>query len=203
MSMRKCERLNQNEPGQVAPEDALSEPHAPEMVTSAQLTYQLLCTIRQFNIFDEKAHYFGGDQPLYTAEIHVLSCIGGRRGLCASDVAREMGVTRGAVSQILKKLEKKGYLVKEADPGNKLRFLLGLSEKGIRAYRKHLEYHRYLDAMIGELTGQSDGRSRDIIYDFLSSLEKRLLPVSATDGIKSGMVPDEEEMKRQLEEETG
>lgn len=166
-------------------------------IACEQLTYQLLCTIRQFNIFDDEAHYFGGSQPLYTSEIHVIDYIGGREGLCASDIAREMGVTRGAVSQILKKLEKKGYLIRKADPDNKLRFNLELSEKGRMAYNKHQEYHGYLEAMIDELTENSGSGEREIIYDFLARLEKRLLPVSPEDGVKSGLVPNQEEMHRQ------
>lgn len=168
-------------------------------ITCEELTYQLLCTIRQFNIFDDEAHYFGGSQPLYTSEIHVIDYIGSREGLCASDIAREMGVTRGAISQILKKLEKKGYLTKTADPDNKLRFNLGLSDLGRQAYEKHQEYHGYLEAMIDELTECSDSGERRIIYDFLARLEKRLLPVSSEDGVKSGLVPDREEMHRQRE----
>lgn len=170
-------------------------------ITSEQLTYQLLCTVRQFNIFDEEAHYFGGDQPLYTAEIHVIGCIGTDQGLCASDIARKLGVTRGAVSQILKKLEKKGYLLRTADPDNKLRFILSLSEKGMKAYGMHLEYHRYLESVITELTKEDDAVSRDAVYDFLSRLERRLICVSREDGVKSGLVPDENEMRRQLKEE--
>lgn len=165
-------------------------------ITSEELTYQLLCTIRQFNIFDDEAHYFGGEQPLYTSEIHVLSCIGDNVGFCASDIARTLGVTRGAISQMLKKLEKKGYLTREADPDNKLRFILGLSAKGVKAYEKHLEYHSYLESMIRELTSDAKGGEREIICCFLARLEKRLLPESGEDGVKSGLLPGREEMRQ-------
>lgn len=165
-------------------------------ITSQDLTYQLLCTIRQFNIFDEKAHYFGGEQPLYTSEIHVLSCIGDNGGFCASDIARTLGVTRGAISQMLRKLEKKGYLTREADPDNKLRFILGLSPKGVKAYEKHLEYHAYLENMIRELTDGAGDGEREAICGFLASLENRLLPESGEDGVKSGLLPERDVARR-------
>ena len=71
----------------------------------------------------------------------------------------------------------------------------------MKAYGMHLEYHRYLESVITELTKEDDAASRDAVYDFLSRLERRLICVSREDGVKSGLVPDENEMRRQLKEE--
>lgn len=58
---------------------------------------------------DQMPKQFGTGRDLSHTEIHLIEIIGDNKDLGVTDIARLIGVTKGAVSQTLKRLEKKGW----------------------------------------------------------------------------------------------
>ncbi|QIB67803.1 MarR family transcriptional regulator [Aminipila butyrica] len=119
---------------------------------------------------DKKSRCFGTDVPIYYSEIHVIMAIAEHPGIHVGGLADILGVTKGAVSEILKKLEKKALVIKEIDELNLSRYSLSLTEKGKTAHNSHLEYHSILNRMVEEELQNASEHDLAFLSDFLSSM---------------------------------
>ncbi len=82
-----------------------------------------------------------GTGELYTfVEVHTVTLIEDNPGITGSEIAERNCRTKGAVSQILSKLESKDLIRRERDPNNGRRSHLYVTEKGLALSRKHKEY---------------------------------------------------------------
>lgn len=84
---------------------------------------------------------FGTGVPLHRVEIHTVAAIGDVRGINLTKLAERMGVTKGAASQVVARLVKKG-LVRRARPEDDAReTLLELTDLGWTGHRNHEQFH--------------------------------------------------------------
>ncbi|MDH3890483.1 MAG: MarR family transcriptional regulator [candidate division Zixibacteria bacterium] len=74
----------------------------------------------------------------FPSEIHLMLVIRDKTATNATRIAEQLGVTKGAVSQTLSRLEKKGVLLKSKDPYNKNELTLTFTPAGTKA----LEHYR-------------------------------------------------------------
>ena len=122
---------------------------------------------------------FGTDELLTSTEIHLVEVIGDDgETLSVTDLAGVLDVTKGAVSQILKKLEKKGLTTKRADPENSSRSIVGLTAKGKTAFYAHQHWHETMDGGFKEYFNNLSQDRIDFIVEFLEKFEvfiKRIL----------------------------
>ncbi|WP_415712765.1 MarR family winged helix-turn-helix transcriptional regulator [Maridesulfovibrio sp.] len=95
----------------------------------------------KYNMVERRAFDFGIGIELYPSEIHTLSTVDQLGGCGVTELARESGVTKGATSQLVSKLVKKGLMVKEPDPENGSKVILRLTELGKRASDNHYKFH--------------------------------------------------------------
>ena len=122
---------------------------------------------------------FGTDELLTSTEIHLVEVIGDDgETLSVTDLAGVLDVTKGAVSQILKKLERKGLTTKRADPENGSRSIVGLTAKGKTAFYAHQHWHETMDGGFKEYFNNLSQDRIDFIVEFLEKFEvfiKRIL----------------------------
>lgn len=85
-------------------------------------------------------HDYGTGDVYTVVEVHTLKYIADNHGITVTQLARDNGKTKGAVSQILKKLENKGLVFRVADPENDKRNHLFLTEKGKQLDEAHRNY---------------------------------------------------------------
>ncbi len=78
---------------------------------------------------------------LYSSEIHLIAMAGMYPGSNLSTIASQLGVTKGAVSQIVSRLEQKGYITRSREEGDSRNFSLVLTEKGNNALLWHQGLH--------------------------------------------------------------
>ena len=76
-----------------------------------------------------------------TREVHTIQAIGERDEMSVTDVAAHFGVTKSAASQIISRLEKKGFLEKMQLPHNNKELRLSLTDLGWRAFEAHERFH--------------------------------------------------------------
>ncbi|WP_321404826.1 MarR family transcriptional regulator [Maridesulfovibrio sp.] len=95
----------------------------------------------KYNMVERRAFDFGIGIELYPSEIHTLSTVDQLGGCGVTELARESGVTKGATSQLVSKLVKKGLMVKKPDPENGSKVILRLTELGKRASDNHYKFH--------------------------------------------------------------
>ncbi|WP_421900888.1 MarR family winged helix-turn-helix transcriptional regulator [Maridesulfovibrio sp.] len=95
----------------------------------------------KYNMVERRAFDFGVGIKLYPSEVHTLSAVDKLGDCGVTDLARESGVTKGATSQLVSKLVKKGLMFKEADPENGSKVILRLTELGKTASDNHYKFH--------------------------------------------------------------
>ena len=139
-----------------------------------RISYSLLRVVYKFFEIDKKTRYYGTDVPLFPSEIHMINKIKQNEGIHVTGLANILKVTKGAVSQIIMKLEKKGLILKEKDINNQSKLVLKLTSKGETAYNTHIKFHEQIDDMVNEIV--KDGSKEEVKFfkDVLTTLEEKL-----------------------------
>ena len=115
---------------------------------------------------------FGTEEPLSSREIHIIEMNGDSdETLSVTDLARLLGITKGAVSQNLKKMEKKGLITKIPDPGNSSRSIVKLTSKGKTAYYAHRHWHETMDGGFKDYFMDLEEEKIDFLLDFINKVE--------------------------------
>ena len=127
-----------------------------------------------FERIKREIKHFGTDQYLHGAEIGMIAAIHEDEGIHVTGLAQKMGITKGAVSQTLKKLERKGMIVKETDELNQSRLVLRLTEKGMVACRNHEQMHQKFKEAVTDLLKSAGNDRLDFLTDFLSAFARGL-----------------------------
>lgn len=123
---------------------------------------------------DKKTRYYGTDVQIYHSEIHVIKAIAEHPGIHVGGLADVLGVTKGAVSEILKKLERKALVKKEVDALNLSRYSLSLTEKGKKAHKNHMYYHDVLNGMVEEELQNATEVELEFLLSFFSAMISRI-----------------------------
>jgi DNA-binding MarR family transcriptional regulator len=119
----------------------------------------------------KRSRRYGIAEKLYPAEIHTLMAIGNSENVHVSELARLQGVTRGAVSQMIERLNKKGLIEKHVDPANATRVLLNLTDKGKMAFDAHERFHQETDAPLFDYIERLSEKEYAFAQKFLGKLE--------------------------------
>ncbi|GGD49803.1 MarR family winged helix-turn-helix transcriptional regulator [Paenibacillus nasutitermitis] len=143
-------------------------------ISKENISDTLLDVIHTFSKVDRKNKDYGIGEPLYHSEIHTLNEIKEHEGIHITALAEHCGVTKGAVSQVLKKLEQKGLITKEKDIRNQSRIILKVTAKGETAYAHHLEYHNKFKKMVVEILQDVPVDKVTFAKDFLTKIEEKL-----------------------------
>jgi len=88
---------------------------------------------------------FGTDDILYASEIHMIDVIGRYPGIYVTEIANKLGITKGAVPKMIRKLLQKEMIYRYQAMDNKKMVLFELTEKGHVAFQIHAEFHQKMD----------------------------------------------------------
>lgn len=91
----------------------------------------------QFKQLEKQPYTFGPAGALTPSEIHTIDAIGCDGRLPMGELAARLGVTKGAVSQLIKRLEQKDCVQRESHPEDSRIILVSLTGIGRTAYRIH------------------------------------------------------------------
>lgn len=139
-----------------------------------KISYALIRLVTKIYQMECKVRKYGTDVSLHEAEIHMIKAIKQSEGIHVTGLAEQLGVTKGAVSQIIAKLDKKGMIIKNKDKSNLSRLVLGLSQKGETAYIHHEKLHSKFNKLVDDILNDSDDKEKNFILQFFSKLEKNM-----------------------------
>lgn len=142
-----------------------------ETISAYALLGRFARLVKLWQQVEKRPRRFGIDEDLHSSEIHMIESIGENNAVCVSDMARLLGVTKGAVSQTVKKLERKGLLTKYPDPGNSSRVMLELTAKGKIAFYAHVHWHETMDGGFKEYLTHLPQEKILFLDEFLNILE--------------------------------
>lgn len=117
---------------------------------------------------------YGTEANLSHAEIHMIEMIGDNENSSVTDIAKLLGITKGAVSQSLKRLESKEICIKKTDPDNLSRAIVMLTSKGHAVYWAHKHWHEKLDGGFSKYFNELENEKADIIIEFLHRVQDLL-----------------------------
>ena len=143
-------------------------------VSSFSLVAKFARVSKLWQKVDSHPRNLGTDTKFSRPEIHVIEMMGQNEGLSVTDLAKHLGITKGAVSQTLKRLEAKEVVVKKVDPTNSSRITLSLSTKGKVAYYSHLQWHEAMDGGFRDYFVNLPEEKIRFMDEFLSLLEQFL-----------------------------
>ncbi|MBP3038219.1 MarR family transcriptional regulator [Bacillaceae bacterium Marseille-Q3522] len=143
-------------------------------ISKEKISIALLDVINKFSKVNRKKRDYGIGEPLFHSEIYTLNEIKDHEGIHITALAEICGVTKGAVSQVLKKLEQKGLIIKEKDIRNQSRLKLKLTAKGEIAYAHHLQYHEKFKKMVVEILQDVSVEKVTFTEEFLEKVEEKL-----------------------------
>ena len=96
--------------------------------------------INKYNAKTKQPKTFGTDEPVCGSEAQVLDVVAHEQPVMASKIAALLGITKGAVSQTLSKLEKKGLITRVSSSGAGGSVPICLSEAGREILTNYYAY---------------------------------------------------------------
>jgi len=145
---------------------------------SAPISHALLGIVTRFNELERQCCKYGTDVDIHMAEIHTIMAINNHEGIHVGGLAECLGVTKGSVSELLRRLERKGLAYKAKDPLKMTRLNVFLTEKGKVAHNTHLSFHSQLDNLVDEVM---QPRTPEELTKFVEFLEQFLERLNATE----------------------
>jgi DNA-binding MarR family transcriptional regulator len=142
----------------------------PSKKMAAQIRRVLTRTLR----LEKRVIFRQETLKLYPSEIHLLQVIAEEAGLSAGAMAKRLGITVGAVSQTLHRLEQKGMIIKTKNPSLKNKLTATLTKSGQRAFRRFEEEQETSLKAFSSYLGSLTGKDRRIIEGFLTQMEEFL-----------------------------
>jgi DNA-binding MarR family transcriptional regulator len=135
------------------------------------ITEQFYQLVKRANKLEKTPRRFGTDELLNAREIHLIELIGDNdECLSVTDLSRLLGITKGAVSQNLKKLENKRLTFKDEDPENLSRMMVKLTSKGKIAYFAHKHWHEAMDGGFKEYFMGLNQEKIDFLIEFMKKV---------------------------------
>jgi len=119
--------------------------------------------VHKYNALEKIPTKTGSKHDLFHSERHLIDKIGTHPGVNITEFARSSGKTKGAISQVVKKLEAKGLVKRYKGSGNEKEVFLELTPDGMDIYQKHQhkneetigplleELRKYPDQTVGSL----------------------------------------------------
>ncbi len=95
----------------------------------------------QLQQLEKKPLVFGNAGKLTPSEIHMIDAIGADGGLFMSALAKRLGVTKGAATQMAARLEQKQLIVRQTSPADSRSVLVTLTAVGRDAFFAHKRLH--------------------------------------------------------------
>lgn len=121
---------------------------------------------------EKQPRSYGTGELLTSSEIHLIEMIGDNdESLSVTDLAKQFNVTKGAVSQSLKRLEKKGLTNKVSDPENGSRSIVRLTSKGKVAFYAHRHWHETMDGGYKAYFNSLEPEKLDFLLEFIERAE--------------------------------
>jgi len=124
-------------------------------------------SVRKYNALEKIPVKVGSQLDLYHSERHMLDEIGLNPAMNVTDFANALGVTKGAVSQVVKKLERKGVVRRYKKENSEKEVLIELTETGRAIYLEHRRTNEEtIKPLLRELENHPDDKVQFLVEMF-------------------------------------
>jgi DNA-binding MarR family transcriptional regulator len=127
--------------------------------------------IMQLKRLERHPRTFGKAGSLTPSEIHTIEAIGFDGSVLMSELAARLGVTKGAVTQLIARLESKELVTRTSHPHDSRGIVISLTEKGKDAFTAHEEVH---DRFYNQLRAQLSEQEIEVFENCIEKLNEFL-----------------------------
>ncbi len=89
-------------------------------------------------------------------DMHVIEAVGLNGGNNMSAIAKKLNITIGSLTTAMNQLVKKKYVERRRSEKDRRKVFIKLTEKGVRAYKHHEDYHRQMTQAIIDKLDKAD-----------------------------------------------
>lgn len=97
--------------------------------------------VKAFQAFSDCSAKHVRELGLTPSQFDVIATLGNRSGMCMSELAERTLVTKGTLTGIVDRLEKKGLVAREIPPNNRRSFVIVLTAEGTKAFESIFPSH--------------------------------------------------------------
>ena len=142
-----------------------------------EVASQLLRLINQGIFLEKKRKFTFEGIQLHPSEIHLMLETKGEQAVNATKVAERLGITKGAVSQTLVRLENKGIIEKTKDPYSRNELSIALTPLGKKAYEQQQAMFYEFALGIENIFDQYSIKEQEVIKDFLFKISNIIMTI--------------------------
>ncbi len=135
---------------------------------SRKLMEGIIRMVNKYNSLAKHPMSYGTSHKFYHSERHMLDLFGANPEMNITELAGLIGVTKGAISQVVSKLEHKGAVHRYKEDGNEKDVLVGLTKKGHEIYEHHKKKN---EEIVGQLQDGLKGYSDKDLTGLLGMLK--------------------------------
>ena len=119
----------------------------------------LVSLINEIWELEEKAIITDEFRDLTNNDMHVIEAIGTGDGGNMSSIARKLNITVGSLTTAMNGLVNKKYVERHRSEEDRRVVYVKLTQKGIRAYKHHEDYHRQMTQAVMDKLDEKDRKS--------------------------------------------
>lgn len=147
------------------------------MLDNHQLVQKILETLSMVSFLEKKRQIRlndEDDQKLYPSEIHLLLFLHSQQDTNITSIGHRLNLSKGAVSQTITRIQKKGLIIKKPNPDNKNELKVVFTPKGSAALEKIAHLIEHLSSMYLEYLERLSDHDKYVISEFLDTVQKTL-----------------------------
>lgn len=115
----------------------------------------------------KKTYEYCKGVSLYPSEIHTISFIAESSTVNLTDISNYLGMSRGAITKMIGKLEKMGLLERYKYYPNQKEIYVHLTPLGVEAYEGHVRYHEKMWKRLSGYYEKLPSEKQMLILEFL------------------------------------
>lgn len=137
-----------------------------------QISELVIRVMNKYSYMHKKQLNFGEDKSISFSEAQVIEEIIRNRDSNMSALAKELGVTKAAITKTMKKLESKGFIKRYKNLDNNKDIFMSLTDLGDRTYKIYQKYiYENLFKEIYEMLDNESESSHDILHNFFKKAD--------------------------------
>jgi DNA-binding MarR family transcriptional regulator len=126
-----------------------------------------------YSVIGRRPKDYGTGDLLYITEIHTIAMIGKNHQVNMTQLAELMGVTKGAISQTIRKLVSKNYIMK-SNTVNRKEINLTLSDKGQLVYKGQDSFQKELFTFAATLYDNARSEDREMVMRLFLAISSNM-----------------------------
>ena len=142
-----------------------------------EIIEKLLWTIEDYINIASTAKSYGTDMIFNRLDIHLIDTIGHHPGINVTELAKHHKITKSAVSQAVKKLEKRELIIRSKAPDNLKEVLFNLTDTGRIAYKAHIVFHEKTEAPFIKEISDFTRKEAEGVMKLLDIMDRRSILV--------------------------